>query len=290
MNHDPELLPERLAQLEQRCTRWEATCNQLQQRCARSERRLRLLGGLGLASLAVALFASPATRAAAQSGYGATINSLINKTQFITVDNGQMYVRGTNLHIENGLGATNGKPADPYDRVNPPVVNGLGNLIVGYNALRGGGDLRGGSHNLVLGDGSNYSSYGGLVAGSFNTITGPYCSVSGGQANTASSFSSSVSGGFFNTATGASSSVSGGAFNDAKGDYASVSGGDLNHASAFFSSVSGGESNTAGANFSSVSGGSQNTASGDYSSVSGGFNHNQGGNTIWQGGTLVSGP
>src|SRR5256885_1597235 len=74
-----------------------------------------------------------ATRA--QRRFGATLQSLLNKTQFIHVEGGEMYVRGTNLHIENGLGATNGSPAEPFDDATA-AVNGRGNLIVGYNASR----------------------------------------------------------------------------------------------------------------------------------------------------------
>src|SRR5207244_6000654 len=130
---------------------------------------LRALGGLALASLMVALFASPATRATAQAGYGATIQALINKTQFISVVSGEMFISGTNLHVVNGMGSTN-------------TSNALGNLVIGYNAPFGGGfDLRTGSHNLIVGDNQNYSSYGGMVAGQSNTISGPYASVTGGH-------------------------------------------------------------------------------------------------------------
>jgi len=60
---------------------------------------------------------------------------------------------GVNVHVVNGTGTTDG------------TVNGLGNLIVGYNETRGSGDDRSGSHNIVVGSEHNYSSYGGLVAG-----------------------------------------------------------------------------------------------------------------------------
>jgi hypothetical protein len=181
-----------------------------------------------VASLMVALFASPASRAVAQSGYGATLQALINKTQFISVDGaGEMHITGTNLHLENGLGATNGNPADPSNPA-AAVVNGKGNLIIGYNGSRPfylGPDVRTGSHNLVLGDGTNYPSFGGLAAGYSSAITAPYASVSGGFQNTASGSWSSVSGGNNNTASGPVASVSGGFGNQANGQYASVSGG-----------------------------------------------------------------
>ncbi|MFO0891208.1 MAG: hypothetical protein U0790_18950 [Isosphaeraceae bacterium] len=88
-----------------------------------------------------------------------------------------------------------------------------------------GTNARTGSHNLILGDLNNYSSYGGLVVGSFNAVTDAYCSVSGGVGNTASVFGSSVSGGVGNTASGAESTVSGGYRNTAVGFTSSVSGG-----------------------------------------------------------------
>lgn len=119
---------------------------------------------------------------------------------------------GVNVHVNNGLGSTN-------------TVNGLGNLIVGYDEARTSGNDKTGSHNVVIGRRHNYSQYGGLVAGNQNTISAPFASVSGGAANTASGMNSSVSGGFENIASGDSSSVSGGVANIAEGENSSVSGG-----------------------------------------------------------------
>jgi len=153
-------------------------------------------------------------------------------------------IEGVNLQIVNGTGTTDG------------VVDGLGNLIVGYNEIGNpNGDDRTGSHNIVTGEASSFSSHGGLVAGLGNTISGAWASISGGGGNTASGFASSVSGGYGNTASG---------------NYASVSGGGYNTASQSISSVSGGRYNIASGTYSSVSGGQSNTASGDRSSVSGG--------------------
>jgi hypothetical protein len=59
---------------------------------------------------------------------------------------------GCNVHIRSGAGYT-GAP-----------VNGLGNLVVGYNEAFPDDD-RTGSHNLVVGAFHSYSSSGGLVAG-----------------------------------------------------------------------------------------------------------------------------
>ena len=178
-----------------------------------------------------------------------------------TVSGTDVTLTGYNLHIVNGLSSTG-------------TLNGLGNLIIGYNALRvdpKSPDVRTGSHNLILGDQNNYSSFGGLVAGFYNAISGQYASVSGGQGSTASGQYASVSGGYANTASNNYSSISGGTVNRASGQYASVSGGVYNTASGDNASVSGGRGNTASGQGASVSGGDQNVQSGDYGWTGGTF-------------------
>jgi hypothetical protein len=151
---------------------------------------------------------------------------------------------GCNVHVRNGLDGTE-------------TINGLGNLIVGYNEESSIiGDSRGGSHNLVVGSQHGYSSFGGFVAGFENHISGGYASVSGGEGNWAS------------------------------GDYSSMSGGNSNTASGAPASISGGNSNTASGNASSVSGGFGNIASGDYASVSGGNGRTAAGLDDWVAGGL----
>ncbi len=145
-------------------------------------------------------------------------------------DSNAIRFSGVNVQIVSGSGETDG------------TVNGLGNLIIGYNERRSAGNVRTGSHNLVVGIEHNFSSYGGFVAGRFNTISGAYASVSGGTSNTANFESSSVSGGADNTASYDSSSISGGRYNNASGNYSSVSGGASNTADSSYSTVSGGQS------------------------------------------------
>jgi hypothetical protein len=143
----------------------------------------------------------------------------------------EVIFEGCNIHIRSGAGTT------------AAAVNGLGNLIIGYNEESPPGtENRTGSHNLVVGSGHTYSSYGGIVAGDNNVISGQNASVTGGSHNVASGSRSSISGGQFNSATSAFASVSGGRINLANGQWASVSGGDGNSASGSSSSVSGGQS------------------------------------------------
>jgi len=187
----------------------------------------------------------------------ARVDALELLTASMTADSSNVFFTGVNVRIRDGTGTT--ACAGP--------CNGLGNLIVGYDEGIG---TKSGSHNHVIGSDHSYVSYGGLVAGKDNTISGPFSTVSGGNFNAASGPESSVSGGAFNTASGFRSSVSGGSSNIASGlDVSSVSGGRFNTASGDFSSVSGGRSNTASGTDSSVSGGAFRSAIGDDDWVAG---------------------
>jgi len=214
----------------------------------------------------------------------ARVEALEAKLAYLTVQSGtinglsgpHIIITGANVHIRSGSGQTSdgGSPV------------GRGNLIIGYNEQLSVPVVgRGGSHNLVVGPMHEYSSYGGLVAGRQNTVSGgytsvsggydntasnTYASVSGGQGNTANAYAADVSGGFNNTAYGQYASVSGGTGNVAGGDYASISGGSGNSANDYYSSVSGGHNNTASGSYASVSGGNANIASGESASISGG--------------------
>ncbi len=223
-------------------------------------------------------------------------------------------ITGANVRIDNGAGSTD-------------TINGLGNLIIGYDEIN---ELEGfqwcsdgsyyveadcvaagatwsfshknGSHNLVLGRENSYSQYGGLVAGRRNVITyaystitggyqssaqGEYSHVSGGSYNRAYGRYSSVVGGVSSTASGENSSVSGGYSGRATGDHSSISGGAANTASGEFASVTGGIDNEASGYASSVSGGRENTASGNFSSVSGGNGAEATLQYSWAAGTLL---
>jgi hypothetical protein len=267
----------------------------MEHRARMIERRLRWWRILACGLLVLGLVILPLVGGTAQeqSAYERALvrrlAALEYKLQYITGGANEVVITGANLRIVNGLGETD-------------TTNGLGNLIVGYNELRQlppsscppenqnlCKDTRTGSHNVVVGDGLNFSSFGGLVIGQFNEISGEFASVSGGADNTASGNYSSVSGGQRNTASGFAASVSGGHFNTASGFESSVSGGQSNTASGGgFSSVSGGVGNTASGGFASVSGGRVNTASGDFASVSGGLQRTAPGRDNWAAGPLFA--
>jgi hypothetical protein len=207
---------------------------------------------------------------------GALERTLTHVTS-VTGDGGLPEVRitGANLRLVNGLRAT-------------ATANGLGNLLVGYNEPRQGESVQTGSHNVVVGQGHNFSSFGGLVVGRRNAISGAFAVVSGGFDNTASGASAAVSGGIFNRATGESAAVSGGFDNTASASATSVSGGVGNTASGESATVCGGHGNTASGHTAAISGGEMNTASGFTSSVSGGRNHMVRGDFDWVAGSLFA--
>jgi hypothetical protein len=124
-----------------------------------------------------------------------------------------VFFTGVNLHLRSGAGETD-------------QANGLGNLIIGYDEMLGSTEAsRTGSHNIVLGHGNKFSSFGGFVGGWGNWISGPFASVFDGSFNTASGGNAAVLTGEHNTATASDSSVSGGHDNNATANFSAVSGG-----------------------------------------------------------------
>ena len=106
---------------------------------------------------------------------------------------------GCNVQVVNGMEDTE-------------TINGAGNLIVGYNEPNTSAFEevdRTGSHNIVVGQQHNYSVYGGLVAGFYNTVGAPHASVTGGAFNTATMNRSVVAGGERNKASALGAVVTG---------------------------------------------------------------------------------
>lgn len=146
---------------------------------------------------------------------------------------------GMNLQLQNGQGTTYESP------------NGLGNLILGYHEEAGGhrtlegdfmdGEVRTGSHNLVLGSGHTFTNSGGILGGYNNTMHGQGSSILAGQNNFTTGQWGSILGGLDNRATGTLSCISGGHSNIAAGDRASVSGGLLNLSDGIATSILGGQ-------------------------------------------------
>ncbi len=119
-------------------------------------------------------------------------------------------ISGVNVRLVNGLGATNGNPANPVSTT-AVFTNGLGNLIVGYNETGNvAGDDRTGSHNVLVGKEHSYASLGGIAVGDEHTLSAPYAAVTGGRTNTASGVAGAVCGGYTLEAGGLCTTIGGG--------------------------------------------------------------------------------
>lgn len=248
----------------------------------------------------------------------AQIQSLQNQNFALRSDLANMVEINNYVH----LAWVHGQPTVRFEAVNLQVVNGagteaingLGNIVIGYDAprtespnyehecsqgtgvgnafqdlidteaqcLAAGGtwqlNHKSGSHYLVIGDYHNYSGRWGIVTGMANTSNSPGASVTGGFYNVANGWGTSVSGGGRNRAAGYLASVSGGSANVASGQLSSVSGGNNNHAAGTRSSVTGGSWNDANGVTSAVTGGTLNSADNQHSAVSGGYDNIASGN------------
>ena len=195
------------------------------------------------------------------------ITAIQAQTQYISTGidiNGfpATFISNCNVWVQDGSGSTND---------NGGTATGLGNLIVGYNELGNyAGDIRTGSHNLIVSAQNNYTAYGGAVFGLNNSITGTFASVTGGDSNSASGLNASITGGSGSLASGDYAAITGGVSNVADGNYAFVGGGYQNSADGLSASITGGFLNIAGGQASSVTGGANNQAVGDFSSIIGG--------------------
>jgi hypothetical protein len=141
-----------------------------------------------VAALQDALAAEQAARIAADDALSADFdaveaNSVLALDGKLTYDDTTMTAlfSEVNVQVVNGAGQTDS-------------INGLGNLIVGYDAARELDNDKSGLHNVVVGDKHRYSRFGGIVGGLQNSITGDWSSVSGSLLGNASGASSSVRG------------------------------------------------------------------------------------------------
>jgi hypothetical protein len=219
---------------------------------------------------------------------------ILSHMKLVTLDDPQLgklptlVIEGLNVQLVNGLGATNGNRLAPYS-IDPGLVqtNGLGNLILGYNEPGSSTVERTGSHGLVLGTGHSYTSFGGVVSGSSNSVSAPHACALAGSQNKARGALAVALGGGVNDAAGVGAVAVGGGFNAAFGAQAAAVGGARSLASGTYASVTGGYKSFATGENASVHGGSLNRAVGPFSTVSGGRDRIARGSNDWVAGTLL---
>lgn len=172
-------------------------------------------------------------------------------------DDQTLLISGVNLQLVNGAGSTS-------------AVNGLGNLIVGYNESDSLTTERGGSHNLVMGRWNQYGSFSGIAHGLRNSVLDDESAVIAGSNNVVSGVRSAVFGGDQNTASGNKVVAMGGVQNEAKGSVTSIFGGSSNVSDGTASVIVGGAANQTLGNRTAVLGGGSNVSDGHVGVVVGG--------------------
>ena len=167
----------------------EQQTGQLMHQTRTITRRLRWWRGLacslvvlGLLTWALPVVTADDAKHDDKKGLEQRVAALETLLKHFSREDNEVFIKGANLHIVNGLGSTD--CTDEQFVPIPDCPNGLGNLIVGYNEPREpefGENIRTGSHNVVVGQRHNFSRFGGLVVGDVNEISGDFASVSGGH-------------------------------------------------------------------------------------------------------------
>lgn len=158
------------------------------------------------------------------------VASLEGTLDGVTREGTTLRFSGVNLQLLSGSGSESS-------------LNGLGNLIVGYNE---GSGAQTGSGNLIMGTAAQEAtSYGSILGGHGSKATGPGTVVFGAN----------------NRASAEASTVVGGADNVASGVFSMVGGGTQDEATALGSAAVGGTKNTASGPWSLARGGHELVAS-----------------------------
>src|SRR5215510_2543918 len=139
---------ERFEALEQQTEQLRHETHALKAHTRTVERQLRWWRGIACGVILLALLGFPLRSGKAQyedKELAQRVKDLEYKLQYVTGGEDEVVITGANLRIVNGLESTD-------------TINGVGNLIVGYNeppVLLPAN--RTGSHNLVVGNRNNFS-------------------------------------------------------------------------------------------------------------------------------------
>jgi hypothetical protein len=122
-----EALVQQTEHLKQQTHAFEDQTHALQAQMRTVERRLRwwrgLACGVGLLGVVSLSLPSGTAQSQAEPPLAQRVAALERKLQSVSVGENELVITGANLRLVNGLGATT-------------TVNGLGNLLVGYNEER----------------------------------------------------------------------------------------------------------------------------------------------------------
>jgi hypothetical protein len=166
------------------------------------------------------------------------IDLLVDLGDYLSVDttDDSVIFTDANVYVQSGSGSTDG------------TVNGLGNLIVGYDE-DGGSDDKSGSHNVIIGMEHQYTGAGNLISGYRHEVDNDFSGMVGGFDHFVGATYSGLVGGVRNTTLGTYSSVLGGRDSTATGDVSSIGGGTNNNATGHGTTIGGGDGTTHGTDF-----------------------------------------
>jgi len=154
------------------------------------------------------------------------IESIPGLADYVSVDDATNTVlfSGANVQVVNGAGSS----------MIDDNLNGLGNLIIGYNSARFTWSAeevvsqRTGAHNLVMGPYNAYTNHYGIAHGFWNEAHGRYAVTIAGQYHQATGEGAVTIAGQYNVVEGEDSAAVGGSNNHISGERATSSGGTNN--------------------------------------------------------------
>ena len=103
--------------------------------------------------------------------HGPRASVVSEKGKFLSRVGNTIFVTGANLQVRHSTNPT-------------AAVNGVGNVILGYNEVMDA-EFRGGSNNRIIGPGHEWKASSNLIAGYQNSAYGNYNAVLSGMGNTA---------------------------------------------------------------------------------------------------------
>jgi len=103
--------------------------------------------------------------------HGPRASAVSEKAKFLSRVGNTIFVTGANLQVRHSSNAS-------------AAVNGLGNVIIGYNEVMDA-EFRGGSNNLIIGSGHEWKASSNLIAGYQNSAYGTYNSILSGMGHMA---------------------------------------------------------------------------------------------------------
>ena len=171
----------------------ESQVHTLTQHTQNATRRLRWWRGIACGLMVLGLLGwglpvglareDAAEKDKGEKGLAHRVAALEKLLKHFSRERNEIFITGANLHIVNGLGSTDCADKRRADSGLPERAGQPDRGLQRAASCTESGEenIRTGSHNVVVGQRHNFSRFGGLVVGAFNTISGDFAVVSGGR-------------------------------------------------------------------------------------------------------------